>query len=122
MNSQLNDIKSSLTSVLCAIKDISESIINNNLKLVHFLLDTIKILVPSAQKPTKVKIEELSQRLSWHKVGNIANENLFQYVDKLWDTKKNNNINQSNQLNLNGTQNQTQVSNQQTQLSINNYG
>ena len=65
---------------------------------------------------------ELSQRLSWHKLGNIANDNLFQYVDKLWDTKKNNNINQSNQFNLNGTQNQTQVPNQQTQASINYYG
>ncbi len=77
--------------------------------------NTIKILFPNIQNPGKHKIEEISQRLSWHKLGNIASDKLCQYEDKLWDPKKPSN---SGALNLSHQQQQSISKGQQNQSRI----
>ena len=84
MTNKLEAIKNDITNTLAQIKTLSDSITNNNLKLVHFVIDTIKILFPKSIKPNKQQIEEINQRYSWHKLGSIDSDKLQQYTDKLW--------------------------------------
>lgn len=74
----MNDIKESLEM------SISKSILDNNSRYCHFIIDLIKILVPTLNKPDTNAINSINNRLDYHKLGNIKTKNFSEYLNKLW--------------------------------------
>ena len=78
IKTSLNDMKNEL------LESVSSLIVKNNDKMVHFVLDVIRTILPEITKPTEKMINIISSRLDHHKMGNISKKNLNEYVKKLW--------------------------------------
>ena len=63
---------------------VSRLIIENNNRICHFIIDTLRTLFPSLHKPDEKIINIISSRPNHHKMGNISTKNLMEYVNKLW--------------------------------------
>jgi hypothetical protein len=78
VNEKFEEIKLSIESIT------SKLIQNNNVKICHFLLDTIKLIVPNVARPDKKQINIINNRLNVHQMGSISTNSLNEYVNKLW--------------------------------------
>jgi hypothetical protein len=78
LNEKLEDLKKSID------KSASKLIENNNVKLCHFILDIIKLILPNTLKPNKKQIEIINNRLNVHQMGSISTTALNEYSSKLW--------------------------------------
>ncbi len=69
---------------------INKSIMKNNEQFMLCVVDVIKILIPSALRPTEAAIELINKRMQVHQIGNIEKNNCLNYTNKIWNSLDNN--------------------------------
>ena len=56
----------------------------NNNNMCHLVMDIIRLIVPSADKPTEKTINIISSRFNHHQLGTISTKKLTENVNKKW--------------------------------------
>ncbi|RMZ93727.1 hypothetical protein BpHYR1_021309, partial [Brachionus plicatilis] len=79
-----NELKHEIEKLNARVDDITKVVVDNNLKIVYFILDFFRYFTP-ASKPNSDAAQLINSIFKTHKLGtNLNVTELKNYIDKLW--------------------------------------